>query len=178
MHAYLLCQNFTKIFTSLCKSVKTLTCSRKFHKKSARREVFAHFFSPDRGDCRSRNKLKNGLQNSALTQPRKSLSEFADAYMCHPPRSLDYKFRSRPPYHFPSGCSQGSDETLNHAFCLAYLPPREAHVQRRRAIIHLLGHAFFSGCVRRPGLKGSIGEGSNFSHQSSVKILSKLNAFC
>ena len=32
-----------------------------------------------------------------------------------------------------------------------------------------------------PKLKGSIGEGSNhsnFSHQSSVKILSKFNAFC
>ena len=34
---------------------------------------------------------------------------------------------------------------------------------------------------KRSKLKGSIGEGSNhsnFSHQSSVKILSKFNAFC
>ena len=38
-----------------------------------------------------------------------------------------------------------------------------------------------AGRVRVPRLKGSIGEGtnhSNFSHQSSVKILSKLSAFC
>ena len=55
---------------------------------------------------------------------------------------------------------------------LSELAAHEDEATRDAAGGHVVRH------LAVPGLKGSIGEGSNFSHQSSIKILSKFSTFC
>ena len=84
-------------------------------------------------------------------------------------------FSSQPPFAEVLG-----SELICNPEDLCGLPAPELEQLHREADLRVRDLLEVLKRLLEPGLKGSIGEGSNhsnFSHQSSVKILSKFNAF-